>query len=268
MKTVFNRWPGGCVKCLTLSYDDGVVEDRQLVSIINRYGIRGTFHLTNITDERRISPSEIAELYSGHEVSVHSARHPFMTYLSREEIIAEVMDNRRFLESLVGYPVDGMSYPQGDYDGRTIELLRACGIRYSRTVQATGKFSLPENWLEWHPTCHHKDCLQTADEFLGLSTTSQRGLYCFYVWGHSYEFDRNKNWDMMEAFCSKMAGREDLWYATNMEIVDYIEALRQIRSSADGNIIHNPSGKSVWLSINDGWRSYELKSGETLRLDK
>lgn len=36
----FDRYPGGVMKALTLSYDDGVVHDRRLVEICNRYGLR------------------------------------------------------------------------------------------------------------------------------------------------------------------------------------------------------------------------------------
>ena len=29
----------------------------------------------------------------------------------------------------------------------------------------------------------------------------------------------------MEEFCSYMGGRKDIWYATNIEIIDYMEAV-------------------------------------------
>ncbi len=269
MKTMFNRWPGGHLKCLTLSYDDGVTEDRELVSIMNRHGIRGTFHLNSglIGSERRVTKSEVAALYAGHEISTHMAMHPFPTRLTREEILAETLEDRRHLESLAGYPVRGMSYPYGDYDVRVIDLLRACGIEYSRTVQATGQFRLPADWMQWHPTCHHQECLTLADRFLELPEKPyQQGLYCFYVWGHSYEFPRDNNWNLIETFCDKMGHRDNIWYATNIEIVDYIRAVREVRSSADGTLLYNPSAQSVWLTILSDGHSSELKAGETLRL--
>jgi hypothetical protein len=211
--------------------------------------------------------SEVASLYVGHEVSTHMASHPFPTNLSREEILAETLENRRCLESLVGYPVRGMSYPFGDYDARVIEILRMCGIEYSRTVRSTGQFSLPADWLEWHPTCHHSECLALADRFLEIPEKAVwQGLYCFYVWGHSYVLDRNKNWDLIENFCEKMGRRDNIWYATNIQIVDYINAVRNVRSSADGTMLYNPSAQSVWLTICQDGRSQELKAGEMLRL--
>ena len=44
----------------------------------------------------------------------------------------------------------------------------------------------------------------------------------FYLWGHSYEFDENDNRDVIEKFAEFVGGRDDIWYATNIEIYDYV----------------------------------------------
>ena len=60
MRTRF-VYPEGKSKALTMSYDDGVVADRRLVEIFNRYGIKGTFHLNSATfgTKGKIDPEEI-----------------------------------------------------------------------------------------------------------------------------------------------------------------------------------------------------------------
>ncbi len=91
------------------------------------------------------------------------------------------------------------------------------GLLYGcRCVETTEKFDLPENPLCWKGTCHHNNpkLMQLADEFLSDGTD----LRLFYVWGHSYEFDGidpGRRWRTS----AKMAYREDVWYATNGEIV-------------------------------------------------
>ena len=70
-----------------------------------------------------------------------------------------------------------------------------------------------------------------------------------YVWGHSYEFTNNDNWDVIERFASLAGGRDDIWYATNIEIVDYMDAARRIIFSADHSLVSNPSAMDVWLSV-------------------
>ncbi len=67
----------------------------------------------------------------------------------------------------------------------------------------------------------------------------------FYLWGHTYEFRWNNNWEIIENFAAKIGGRNDIWYATNIEICDYVEAFRALRFSADGTKVYNPSACDV-----------------------
>ena len=39
------RFKDGKKKALTLSYDDGVVQDIRLIGILNQYGLKGTFNI-------------------------------------------------------------------------------------------------------------------------------------------------------------------------------------------------------------------------------
>ena len=40
-------FPGGRKRALTLSYDDGMIYDRQLVDMFDRYKLKATFHLSS-----------------------------------------------------------------------------------------------------------------------------------------------------------------------------------------------------------------------------
>ena len=44
-----NQFKDGKRHCLTFSYDDGGTADERLVEILNRYGMKGTFHLNSGT---------------------------------------------------------------------------------------------------------------------------------------------------------------------------------------------------------------------------
>ena len=242
-------FPGGRSKAVTLSYDDGVVDDRRLVEIFNRHGLRGTFHLNSGTlgREGNLATKEIAALFQGHEVSAHSVTHPFLEQLPLASVIHELTEDRRRLEEICGYPVRGMSYPFGTWSQQIVALLPTIGIKYSRTVKKTDSFDLPENFLEWHPTIHHKhELLETTQRFLDALQWASR-LRLLYVWGHSYEFGRDNNWELMEQFGEKIGGRGDIWYATNIEIVDYVEALRRVEFSADFGTALNPTAAEVWI---------------------
>jgi peptidoglycan/xylan/chitin deacetylase (PgdA/CDA1 family) len=45
MNRIYKCFPGGKFKVLTLSYDDGKLEDKRLVDIFNKNGIRATFNV-------------------------------------------------------------------------------------------------------------------------------------------------------------------------------------------------------------------------------
>ena len=244
-------FPGGRPKALTLSYDDGRDFDRRLVQIFNDHGLKGTFHLNaGLLDASpvKVDLSEIAELYAGHEISCHAFTHPFLERLPRTEVLREVWKDREVLEQYAHYPVTGMSYPYGSSDAAVVEILRCCGIEYCRTTQATKNFSIPAELLLWHPTCHHRDMLELAPGFLKYHYAPA----IFYVWGHSYEFGNAGNWDDMENFADMVAGKEDIWYVTNIELARYIRASRELVVSIDGRMICNPSGVTVWVQGPNG----------------
>lgn len=265
MKIELNLYPGGKKKALTMSYDDGTIHDRKLVEIFNRYGIKGTFHLNSgFLDDGRLMKSELAQLFAGHEISVHTVTHPHIDSISVEELVREITEDRKCLEEQGGYPVRGMSYPFGTYDSEVIKALPFLGIEYARTALSTRNFYLPEDFLEWHPTCHHyDDLLQRLEEFLQYDRWPSMPL--FYVWGHSYEFHECNDWEYIEDFCQRAGGHPDIWYASNIEIVDYIKAMRSLKFGCNRDMVLNQSGRSVWISADGEPR--EIKPGELLKFD-
>lgn len=261
LKTIYTCFPAGKHKVLTMSYDDGQIFDRRLVEIFNKNGIKGTFHLNSglmNSDERRIRPDEVKELYKGHEVSCHTYTHPTIERCPLSQVVQQVIEDRKLLEEAAGYPIRGMSYPNGSYSRDIITLLPSCGIEYCRVVGNTDDFALPENYLEWKSTCHHgHNLMQNAQRFAQLHKTQY--LYMMYVWGHSYEFDRDDSWDLIEGFCEFIGGRDDIWYATNIQIVDYMNAAKNLKFTAKGDKVYNPSSIPVWISV-DG-TIHEIKGG-------
>ncbi|WP_251551467.1 polysaccharide deacetylase family protein [Neobacillus muris] len=250
MPKIMMAFPEGKHKVVTMSYDDGRDADRRLVEIFNKNRIKGTFHINSglLGTDGRIPHEEIESLYKGHEISTHTVTHPTIARSPKEQIIEEVIEDRKRLEEIAGYTVRGLSYPNGSYNQLIKEMLPYLGIEYARTVHSTGNFSMPDDFLEWNPTCHHKrDLMKLAEEFVQLH--KKQYLYMMYVWGHSYEFDDDENWDLIESFCEFIGNRNDIWYAANIEIVDYMKAFQNLKFSADSTFVYNPTAISVWLSV-------------------
>ncbi len=269
MSTVKFTYKDGKNKALTMSYDDGVKQDRRLIEIFNKYGIKGSFHLNggclgqvHNPARPRHSAEEIKDVYAGHEVSCHGYTHPFFEKIAQMELIHEILDDKKALESACGYVVRGLSYPYGTYNASVIDTLKKLGMNYARTVKSTRSFALPDDFMMWDPTCHHNDC--KLMELLESLKNSTRPMPMMYVWGHAYEFDSDDNWHVIEEFCEKAGGDDDVWYATNIEIYDYITAIRRCELSADRTMLYNPSAVSVWVSANG--KLTECKSGQMTNL--
>ena len=268
---VYVCFPEGKAKALTMSYDDGKIQDERLVSIFNRYGIRGTFNLNyGMIDKEglippRIKSSRINELYAGHEIATHTMTHPTIARCPMTEVAEEILADRKGLEQITGRIIRGHAYPNGSYNEEIKQLFRQLGIAYARVVEPAADFTLPTDPLEWHPTCHHDatDLMEKAEFFAEFK--KKQYLKLMYVWGHSYEFDNHDNWNVIEDFCAYMGGRNDIWYATNIEIIDYMDAARRLIFSADCRRVYNPNAISVWLEI-DGDTVIEVKGGTCLEI--
>lgn len=270
MTTKLVRFPNGKPKALTFSYDDGVEQDIRLVEIFKQHNLFGTFNVNSgcFGNKNRLTAEQVKDLYipAGQELACHTVHHPFLEKLPDAAALLEVLDDRRALEELSGEIIDGMAYPFGTYNERTIELLKAAGIKYSRTVISTEDFRLPQNWLALTATCHHKNpkLFELADKFINETPTVRQHGWLFYVWGHSYEFRDNDNWYIIEEFAEKIAGKEDVWYATNMQIYDYLAAFDALQFSADGDMVYNPSVIDVWFSANG--KDYHIPAGKTVKM--
>lgn len=250
MNIAFDCLPGGLKKAVTMSFDDGRPADVRLAEMFKKYGIKGTFHYNseNIGTENYVTAKQVEEIGTYHEISAHGATHPFLERLTIPMAVQEIMDDRRFLEKLAKKPVRGMSYPYGTYSQELKAALRHAGMEYSRTIKNTSEFDLPEDFMEWHPTCHQS---HDIDRLWEKFYNKKKHIRIFYVWGHSYEFDRDDSWERMEAFCEKISGKEDIWYATNQEIVDYVTAMRRISLSVERDYAYNPSAMDVWILVEE-----------------
>jgi len=268
------RLKDGKSKVLTLSYDDGVMQDKRLSEIAKKYGIKITFNInsglyldendTNTPKKIRLKLSEAQKLYtnSGNEVAIHAYSHPFLEQLSETEIINEIMKDRENISKQFNCLANGMAYPMGTYDDKVVETIRKCGVVYSRTTKSTENFDFPTDWLLLHPTCHHNNpkLMELAESFLKGDIWGRSTM--FYLWGHSYEFDENNNWEIIENFAKFVGGHDDVWYATNIDIYNYVMAYQRLQTSADLKIIYNPSDIDVWANDKNG--TFCIKSGETV----
>lgn len=227
-------FPQNKMKAFTLSYDDGIYEDKRFVALLNQYGLKCTFNLNSgiQTPESnwelkgkkicRMPKDGLPELYRGHEIACHGVTHADLTRLSREEIIREMGADRDAHEKDYGVRPIGMAYPFGTYNDLTDEVLREMGFLYARTIEDSLSFDVPAHLPTFHPTCHHdhKELFRLAEEFIAMEATRPQ---IFYVWGHAYEFEVEGTWDRIEEFFRLISGHDDIFYGTNKEVFEALK---------------------------------------------
>ena len=279
------RFPGGLAKAVTFSYDDGCPQDVRWADMLTSYGLKATFNLTGdkIWKEPRLSKQTVEDhmLAHGHEVATHGLCHLAPGMVRPIEGVRDSLDCRLYLEQRFGRIIRGMAYPDSGVNyyengaeyGSIRQYLKELDIAYARRAhfEVHGEFELPQDFYRWNPTAHH-NCPQLDElmaRFVACDPNAEknwkaRAPKLFYVWGHAYEFDNNNNWDRAESMCRTLSGHDNVWYATNIEICDYVGAYQSLRYSADGSMIENPTCTDVWMDW--GGSVFCVPAGKTVRL--
>ena len=226
----------GKMKAVTFSYDDCTMQDIRLVELFNKYNLKATFNVNSEllgTENElirkgvrvrhdKIAAQDIKNIYSGHEVAVHTLTHPYLQNIEDDnEIIRQIEEDRKNLENLVEYEVCGMAYPgNGDNADRVAEIIKEhTAIKYARTTISTYNFDLQDNLFLLNPTVHHDDydnLFRLGEDFIKLKPDSPK---LFYIWGHSFEFDIFDDWDKFEDFLELISGKDDIFYGTNRDVL-------------------------------------------------
>ena len=249
---------------------------------MNEYGLIGTFHLNSnkLGTKDYLTKEEIKVVYKGHEVSAHTANHPNLPDISREEVLYEMGEDRRELERLSGNLVRGMAYPFGNYNDSVIEIINGLGIEYARTVKDTYSFGIPNEFLKWHPTIHQfgkayftpdnpendkkelAGFYQVVNHFLKTDS-----LALLDVWGHSWENDgAGDRWTEMENFFKLVSRNPEIYYTTQIGLVDYINAFKNLKFSVDKTMVTNLASLDVFIKMNG--KVFTIKAGSTVTLNQ
>ena len=262
----FLRFPGGREKALSFTFDDGCVEDRRLLDKIGELGLRATCNLNSdwfelvLPYNRRPDAEETLSAHDREyvEVACHGAKHADCMRMDGPSFLWDAMKDRAKLEEMFRHPITGYAYPQGAVTESAKRDLELAGFEYARGVGFYGNFDLPRDLYNIQGTI---DLLgggtdELIDRFLALKCDT-------WIWGdtdakffemfvHSYSIDSEDKWALAFSRLEKLAGRDDLWYATNIEVVRYIKAYRSLIFSLEHEYVYNPSALDMWIFTENG----------------
>lgn len=255
-------FPDGRVKLFTMSFDDGNDCDVKLIKLMRKYGVKGTFNVNSGLMPkntvlkpgylwRRLTAAEWRDIIGPDtELAVHGFLHPWWNRQSTVNAMQDILDDKRELERITGRIIRGAAFPNGTFTDDIVEILRLAGFAYCRTVRDTKKLHMQEeNFLKLRATVKHDDpdAARLVERF--ASGAPRAEPWVLYLWGHSYEFIENSSWSVIERYLSLAGERDDVWYATNLEYVDYWNAARAIQYNVDCTLAANPTATDVWLRV-------------------
>lgn len=233
-------------KYFTLSFDDGVIQDRAVLEILRRHRaycatfnintgllgvdnsdfIRWAYKTDKLTHIRLTEDDIRGGVYDGFELAVHTLTHPSLkSFDSDPDSIAEqVCLDAENIRALCGVAPIGMAWPGGDADYTDVtvsHVYERTPVRYARGSTSTYGFSLPKSFLKWYPTCSFLDTRtdELADEFISAEPNEDM---LFYVWAHSYELDipGARSYAQLEGFIERIANADGVIMLTNGEFYE------------------------------------------------
>ena len=262
-------YPAGKRKAFNITFDDGIIQDIRFVELLNRYGLKGTFNLNSelMKNEfewihesglviRRLPENMVVNLYKNHEIASHTLTHPFMDNLSEDEIIHEMLEDKKNLEGIFGREVLGFAVPFDYYSELIANCARKCGFEYSRMSEERYSYIPPSDYYYWAAGTYH--VMSGFRKFIEDFFITEDELALCQIVGHSYDLDTENMWEAYEEILRKVSEDKEIISMTNIELVRYLKSMRS--ANIDKESIVNNSNIDLWFEY-DG-EVIRVKAGE------
>ena len=235
---------------VTTSWDDGDVLDERLVSLLEKYGMRGTFYIPRDYWGKRLADDAIRNLAARHEIGAHTLTHADLSAISLEKAKEEIEGSKQLLAGVCGKSIDMFCYPRGRYNNDVSNIVKAAGFKGARTTRQFS-LSMPKDLFQIDTTIqvypfpirHGAGFLRMfrplSERFGGFRSLGASLLDCrswesvtkavfdeavtkgdiFHLWGHSWEIEKYGMWASLERVFGYISKRSDCRYVTNGELV-------------------------------------------------
>ncbi len=248
-------------RIVTTSWDDGDPKDLRIAELLHARGIPGTFYvpIQGYQRSRSLGASDLRMLHAaGFEIGGHTVSHRSLNKLPAREVEYEVRTCKGMLEQLTGDRVRMFCYPNGRYSEEVIKLVKASGYEGARTTRMLLlsseflPFEMPTT-VQAYPHKHAaylRNLGKTRNlsglwnyviDLSGLKTWVAVGKELFdrvlehggiwHLYGHSWEIDELGIWNDLRQMLDYVAGRKDVTYLTNGQVVVYATSRVRERSS-------------------------------------
>ncbi len=121
--------------------------------LLKKYNLKCTFYISPKNREwekaELMSEDEIKKISRDFEIGCHAMTHQRLTKIREDQAYREILDSKLFLEKIINKDIKSFSYPYGDYNNKTRNLVKKAGLIVGRTSKSHSyKYSLDPLILE------------------------------------------------------------------------------------------------------------------------
>ena len=110
---------------VVLTNDDGWSSAMTFAEVLARYGLPGTYFINNVSP---LTPDQILALAQSGAVEAHTVSHAHLAGLDYESQLAEIVQNKTYLEQITGQPIRFLAWPFGESNESAVQAAAAAGI--------------------------------------------------------------------------------------------------------------------------------------------
>ncbi|MFD0695559.1 polysaccharide deacetylase family protein [Paenibacillus sp. GCM10027628] len=126
-------------KPVLLTFDDGYTDNYELaLPVLKPYGFPATLFISPgaIGQPDYLNWEQVKDMHkAGWTIQPHGMTHPYLSKLTAEKQKEEIMEARRQIEKQLGTKADVFCYPYGDFNSKTLAILKEVGFRYAFTIE-------------------------------------------------------------------------------------------------------------------------------------
>jgi peptidoglycan-N-acetylglucosamine deacetylase len=239
------------VAIVTTSWDDGHPLDICLANILNRHSISGTFYTPLSYNESPVmTKGQIRSVRAmGMEIGSHTLTHPNLTKIRKDQALHELVESKKMLEDILGESIVSFCYPKGKFNPTVRSWVMEAGYKLARTTlsfQTDIKFNplcmpvslqffphsrtisirhaLKEgnidgliNWCRFWKM--EKNIAKLVDLLLD-HILKYGGI--LHIWGHSWEIEKYRLWEILEESLRCIANRQGVIYLNNSQVLEVV----------------------------------------------
>ncbi|MGB1249352.1 MAG: polysaccharide deacetylase family protein [Candidatus Promineifilaceae bacterium] len=141
-------------KPVILTFDDGYRDNYEnAFPLLKAYGMRGVFFIItgpiNFNDPNYMTWPMVREMAeAGMSMEIHTVSHPNLATLNDDKSAEQIQNAQAQIAAETGHFPRFLAYPGGDYDGETIQILRALDL-WGAVTTKYGTYHQRANRFEW-----------------------------------------------------------------------------------------------------------------------